>query len=67
MVSILAIDGTKVEYTKRDLSAGLRPYGIEMSSDGSVAVVANIGRGGGDNDTVTSSTCGPTRSGWWRR
>jgi DNA-binding beta-propeller fold protein YncE len=53
MVSILAIDGTKVEYTKRDLSAGLRPYGIEMSSDGSVAVVANIGRGGGDNDTVS--------------
>ena len=53
MISILAIDGTKVEYTKRDLSAGLRPYGIEMSSDGSVAVVANIGRGGGDNDTVS--------------
>jgi DNA-binding beta-propeller fold protein YncE len=53
MISILAIDGTKVEYTKRDLSAGLRPYGIEISADGSVAVVANIGRGGGDNDTVS--------------
>jgi DNA-binding beta-propeller fold protein YncE len=53
MISILSIDGTKVEHTKRDLSAGLRPYGIEMSSDGSVAVVANIGRGGGDNDTVS--------------
>lgn len=52
-ISILAIDGTKVEYTKRDLSAGLRPYGIDMSSDGSIAVVANIGRGGGDNDTVS--------------
>lgn len=53
MVSILSIDGTKVEYTKRDLSAGLRPYGIEVSADGSVAVVANIGRGAGDNDTVS--------------
>jgi DNA-binding beta-propeller fold protein YncE len=53
MISILAIDGTKVEYTKRDLSAGLRPYGMDISADGSVAVVANIGRGGGDNDTVS--------------
>lgn len=53
MISILAVDGTKVEYTKRDLSAGLRPYGIDISADGSVAVVANIGRGGGDNDTVS--------------
>lgn len=53
VISILAIDGSKVEYTKRDLSAGLRPYGIDISADGSVAVVANIGRGGGDNDTVS--------------
>lgn len=53
MISILAVDGTKVEYTKRDLSAGLRPYGMDISADGSVAVVANIGRGGGDNDTVS--------------
>ncbi|HET8532029.1 MAG TPA: YncE family protein, partial [Methylomirabilota bacterium] len=53
MISILSVDGSKVEYAKRDLSAGLRPYGIEVSADGSVAVVANIGRGGGDNDTVS--------------
>jgi len=51
-ISVLAIDGTKVEYTKRDLSAGLRPYGLDISRDGSVAVVANIGRGGGDHDTI---------------
>src|SRR5262249_41137507 len=51
VISILAIDGTKVEYTKRDLSAGLRPYGLDLSADGSVAVVANVGRGGGDADT----------------
>jgi hypothetical protein len=25
-ISVLSIDGTKVEYTKRDMSAGLRPY-----------------------------------------
>ena len=52
-ISVLSVDGTKVEYTKRDISAGIRPYGIDISRDGSVAVVANIGRGGGDNDTIS--------------
>src|SRR5262245_1307422 len=52
-ISVLAIDGTKVEYTKRDISAGLRPYGIDIASNGAFATVANIGRGGGDADTVS--------------
>lgn len=52
-ISVLSIDGTKVEYTKRDISAGLRPYGVDIASTGAVAVVANIGRGGGDADTVS--------------
>jgi DNA-binding beta-propeller fold protein YncE len=52
-ISVLAIDGTKVEYTKRDMNAGLRPYGIDISSRGDVAAVANIGRGQGDSDTVS--------------
>lgn len=52
-ISILTVDGTKVEYSKRDLSAGMRPYGLDVSADGSIAVVANIGRGQGDNDTVS--------------
>jgi DNA-binding beta-propeller fold protein YncE len=52
-ISVLSIDGTKVEYTKRDMNAGLRPYGLDIASTGGVAVVANIGRGGGDNDTVS--------------
>jgi len=52
-ISVLSVDGTKVAYTKRDVSAGLRPYGISVSSRGDVAVVANIGRGGGDIDTVS--------------
>jgi DNA-binding beta-propeller fold protein YncE len=53
LISVLAIDGTKVEHTKRDMSAGQRPYGAAVSADGSVAVVANIGRGSGDADTVS--------------
>jgi DNA-binding beta-propeller fold protein YncE len=52
-ISVLSIDGTKVEYTKRDISAGLRPYGIDIASNGAFAAVANIGRGGGDADTIS--------------
>jgi DNA-binding beta-propeller fold protein YncE len=52
-ISVLSVDGTKVEYTKRDINAGLRPYGIDVASSGAFAAVANIGRGGGDADTVS--------------
>lgn len=52
-ISVLSIDGGKVEYTKRDVNAGLRPYGIDISSNGKVAAVANIGIGAGDADTVS--------------
>jgi 6-phosphogluconolactonase (cycloisomerase 2 family) len=52
-ISVLSIDGTKVEYTKRDISAGLRPYGLDIHPNGKLAVVANIGTGGGDADTAS--------------
>ncbi|MBN9604713.1 MAG: YncE family protein [Afipia felis] len=54
-VSVLKIDGDKVEYTKRDVGAGLRPYGINMSPKGDVALVADLGlnNGNGDDDTVS--------------
>ena len=52
-LSVLAIDGDKVEYTKRDFHAGLRPYGLDVSSRGDIAVVANIGLGTGDADTIS--------------
>ena len=52
-ISVLKIDGTNVEYTKRDINAGLRPYGIDVSSKGDFAAVANIGIGQGDADTVS--------------
>lgn len=52
-VSVLSIDGNKVEYTKRDMFPGQRPYGIQISSKGDIAVVANIGIGQGDADTVS--------------
>src|SRR5262249_38854491 len=52
-ISVLSIDGNKVEYTKRDISAGLRPYGLVIHPNGKVAAVANIGTGSGDADTVS--------------
>ncbi len=52
-ISILSIDGNKVEVSKREIAAGLRPYGLDISSKGDVAVVANIGVGAGDADTIS--------------
>lgn len=52
-ISVLAIDGTKVTDTGYALYAGLRPYAIELSARGDFAVVANIGMGGRDNDSVS--------------
>ncbi len=52
-ISVLSINGTKVENTNRDMSAGQKPYGLDISSKGDYAVVANIGVGSGDADTVS--------------
>ena len=52
-IAVLSIDGNKVEATKREIAAGLRPYGIDIAAKGEVAVVANIGIGSGDADTIS--------------
>lgn len=52
-ISVLSVAADKVEYAKRDLYAGLRPYGIDITGPGQVAAVANIGLGMGDADTVS--------------
>jgi DNA-binding beta-propeller fold protein YncE len=52
-ILVLSVDGTTVTPTGRVISAGLRPYGIDIARKGDVAVVANIGMGGGDADTVS--------------
>jgi DNA-binding beta-propeller fold protein YncE len=52
-ILVLSVDGTKVEPTKRAISAGLRPYGIDVTPKGEAAVVANMGAGGGDADTIS--------------
>ena len=52
-ISVLSINGSAVEYTKRDINAGLRPYGVVVCAPGTIAVVANIGIGQGDADTIS--------------
>jgi DNA-binding beta-propeller fold protein YncE len=52
-ISVLTVEGIKVEYTKRDLTAGIRPYGLDIARNGLHAVVANIGTSSGDADTMS--------------
>ncbi|HJZ32134.1 MAG TPA: YncE family protein [Hyphomicrobiaceae bacterium] len=52
-ITLLSIEGSKVEVSKREIAAGLRPYGLDISAKGEVAVVANIGVGAGDADTIS--------------
>ncbi|MBP0622400.1 YncE family protein [Cupriavidus consociatus] len=52
-VSLLAIEGRSVALEQRDLYAGLRPYGLDISPDGAWAAVTNLGGGQGDADTVS--------------
>jgi DNA-binding beta-propeller fold protein YncE len=52
-IAILNVDGNSVTYAKRDMNAGIRPYGLDISKAGDYAMVANIGRGGGDSDTIS--------------
>ena len=53
-IAVLSVDGTKVEFTKRMLTAGVAPYGIDVSSKGDIAIAANVGGGRtGDSDTIS--------------
>jgi len=51
-ISVLSVDGNKVEDTKRMMTGGFRPYAIEISPKGDIAVVGNQGGGAGDIDTI---------------
>jgi DNA-binding beta-propeller fold protein YncE len=47
-VSILSVDGNKVADTKRVLTGGFRPYAIQVSPKGDIALVGNQGANSGD-------------------
>jgi DNA-binding beta-propeller fold protein YncE len=52
-LSVLAIRGREVTDAKRDFGIGLAPYGMAIAHDGSLAVVANVSQGRGDEDTLS--------------
>jgi DNA-binding beta-propeller fold protein YncE len=63
-VSVLEVDGTTVTYGGVDISANLGPYSLDITPDGTRAVVANIGNGptgGVDTVGVIDLTATPPR------
>jgi DNA-binding beta-propeller fold protein YncE len=52
-IKVLSIDGTKVDVTQREIRSGLRPDAIDIAPKGEIGVVANVGMGGGDADTIS--------------
>ena len=52
-VSILSVDGNKVEDSKKFMVGGVRPYSLEISAKGDVAVFTNQGGGQGDIDVIS--------------
>lgn len=52
-ISVLHIDGLQVTVDPRPLTAGVAPYTMDVTADGRLAAVANMGRGDGDADTVS--------------
>lgn len=53
MVQVLDIDGAKVTLGARQITTGVAPYTIDVTADGTMAAVGNMGRGDGDADTVS--------------
>jgi DNA-binding beta-propeller fold protein YncE len=53
MVNVLQVEGEKVIKLDREITAGVRPYGLTVSPDGRWAALGNFGRGTGDADTVS--------------
>jgi DNA-binding beta-propeller fold protein YncE len=47
LVSVLSVDGARVVNTKTDFAAGPKPYGIEITPAGDLAVIAHIAASAG--------------------
>ena len=55
-IALLAIDGEKVSYDKRDLPTGIFPYNIVVAPNGRIAIVVNNGAGGGSDGNVDTAS-----------
>ncbi|MFI5023979.1 MAG: YncE family protein [Alphaproteobacteria bacterium] len=53
IVSLLHIEGAKIEIDKRPITTAMRPYSLDVSRDGRLAAVSNMGRNDGDIDSVS--------------
>jgi DNA-binding beta-propeller fold protein YncE len=53
MVSVMHIDGTDVTIDPRPITTGVGPYTMDVNADHTLAAVANMGRGDGDEDSVS--------------
>jgi DNA-binding beta-propeller fold protein YncE len=53
MVSVLHIDGTTVTIDPRPITTGLGPYTLDINAAHTLAAVSNMGRGDGDEDSVS--------------
>jgi DNA-binding beta-propeller fold protein YncE len=65
LIAVLGIEGTTVTNTKADIAANVKPYGIEVTPAGDVAVVASIGvgaTGGADTLSVIDLSVTPPRT-----
>jgi len=51
-VSVLKVDGDNVTDTRHTMTGGFRPYSLEMSPKGDIAVFGNQGGGTGDDDVI---------------
>ena len=52
-VIVLSVDGQTVKPAGREISVGIRPYALAVHPSGRLAISANVGRGSGDNDTLS--------------
>ncbi|MFL5286493.1 MAG: YncE family protein [Rhodopila sp.] len=53
MVSVLHIDGTTVTLDPRPITTGVMPYTMDINASHTLAAVSNMGRGDGDEDSVS--------------
>ncbi|HWX98901.1 MAG TPA: beta-propeller fold lactonase family protein, partial [Mycobacterium sp.] len=53
MVSVLHIDGSNVTVDPRPITTGMAPYTMDINAAGTLAAVSNMGRGDGDQDSVS--------------
>ena len=53
MVNVLHIDGTTVTIDPRPITTGVAPYTMDINAAHTLAAVSNMGRGDGDEDSVS--------------